>query len=440
MTRTLLRLALPSIVSNLAIPLLGLVDTAIVGHMGEASAIAAVAVGTLLFNMTYWLFGFLRMSTGGLTAQALGAGRDDECLRILARSGAWAMGLSLLIWLLQRPICTLSVPHLAPDAAVAGGAERYFSILVWGAPAVLSLYSIHGWLLGMQDARRVMLLSIIQNAVNLPVSLILVYGLGMQIEGIATGTLVAQYTALASALWMLRRHYRRYLDRTYLKGWAGRKEMGHMLRINGDIFLRMLCLIAVTYTFTACGSRFGTLTLAANALLMQFFLFFSYFMDGFAFAGEALSGRYLGARDIPALRRLVRQLFAWGGGVSLVFSAVYIGLGEQIVQLLTTARPVVDESLRYLPWVACIPVAGCGAFLLDGVFIGLTDTRPMLRTMLAATLVFLIIVLPTGWWPHNGHVLWLGFLAYLLLRGAGLAFCLHRSRHFVQDNENILEK
>lgn len=429
MTRTLLRLALPAIVSNLAIPLLGLVDTAIVGHMGQASVIASVAVGTLLLNMTYWLFGFLRMSTGGLTAQALGAGRDDECLRTLVRSGAWAMGLSLLVWLLQRFICILFIPRLASEPAVAAGADCYFSILVWGLPAVLLLYSIHGWLLGMQDTRRVMMLSIIQNAVNLPVSLLLVYGLGMQIEGIAVGTLVAQYSALTAALWMLRRHYGRYLRRTYLKGWSARPAMVRLLRINGDIFLRTLCLIAVTYTFTACGSRFGTHTLAANALLMQFFLFFSYFMDGFAFAGEALSGRYLGARDMTSLRRMIRHLFLWGGGLSVAFSLTYLGLGSTVLQLLTTVRPVLDEAMRYLPWVAGIPLVGCTAFLLDGVFIGLTDTRPMLRTMLIATAVFLAIVLPTGLWPHDAHTLWFGFLAYLFLRGAGLAVCLRHSHH-----------
>lgn len=424
--KEILRIAIPSIISNLAIPLLGLADTAIVGHMGTANAIAAIAVGGLLFNITYWLFGFLRMGTGGLTAQACGAQDEAESMRILVRSLALALTISAVICLVQHPVSQMALDRLHLTAEVRSDAETYFRILIWGAPAVLSLYGIHGWLLGMQDARRVMVLSIVQNAVNIPASLCLVYLAKMQVAGIALGTLLAQYVALATAIAMLHRNYRHLFRRAYLRGWHEGKALKRLLRLNSDIFLRTLCLIAITYSFTAIGARYGTTTLAANALLMQFFIFFSYFMDGFAYAGEALTGRYLGQQDPARLHQTTARLFRIGIVCGALFSLLYIGVGGWVLEWLSNAADVVGCARTYLPWVACIPLVGFSAFLLDGIFIGMTGTRPMLLTMLLSTALFLFIALPTQLWTPSNHLLWVALIAHLGMRGVGLGLWLKR--------------
>lgn len=422
----ILQIALPGIAGNLAVPLLGWADTAIVGHLGATHYIAAIAVGSLLFNLLYWLCGFLRTGTGGLTAQACGARRPDECLRTLLRALALSGGLSLLILLFQQPLCEAILTQVAPAAAVRAEAVRYFDILVWGAPAVLALYALSGWFLGMQNSRHVMIIALVQNAVNIPVSLVLVFGCGMQVTGVALGTLTAQYAALAVAGGLLWGKYRHLLRREYVRGWRQRTAIARLLSINADIFLRTLCLIAVTYWFTACGTRLGTVTLSANALLMQFFLLFSYVMDGFAFAGEALGGRYRGAGDLQALRRMVRALFAWGTATAILFALTYAIGGKGLLRLLTDDVAVLHEAARYLPYLMVMPLVAYAAFLWDGLFIGLTATRAMLLTMLPATAVFLYATAPGSPFPATGATLWTAFLAYLLLRGAGLTLCYRR--------------
>lgn len=422
----ILQIAIPGIVSNLAVPLLGWADTAIVGHLGATHYIAAIAVGSLMFNLIYWLFGFLRMGTGGLTSQACGARRPDECLRTLLRSLALALGLAGLILLCQQPLRETILTQMAPAAAVRAEAALYFDILVWGAPAVLALYAFNGWFLGMQNSRHVMVIALVQNAVNIPVSLLLVFGFGMRVTGVALGTLTAQYAALAVAAGLLWTKYREVLRRRYVRGWRQRAAIARLCSINADIFLRTLCLIAVTYWFTACGTRLGTVTLAANALLMQFFLLFSYVMDGFAFAGEALGGRYLGAGDRESLRRMVRTLFVFGTGTALLFALTYAIGGPALLHLLTDDATVLREAARYLPYLIVLPFAGFAAFLWDGLFIGLTATRAMLLTMLPATAVFLYATSPHSPFPPGNDLLWSAFLAYLLLRGIGLALCYRR--------------
>lgn len=421
----ILRIALPSMVSNIAVPLLGLADTVIVGHLGAASLMAAIAVGSMVFSMMYGLFGFLRMGTGGLASQAYGANRPDEGFRVLMRSLALALGIAAGLLLLQDPIArfAFSLTEMSPEVQVV--ARQYFDVLVWGAPAVLATYSFNGWFLGMQNARQVMVVAIVQNAVNLPVSLALVWGCGMQVRGVAWGTLVAQYVALSVAIGILFVSYGKWLKRSYGAGWCRRSDVARFFRINRDIFLRTLCLIAVTVGFTAVGSEMGECTLAANALLMQFFLLFSYFMDGFAFAGEALGGRYYGARDWTALRKMVRSLFQWGITLSMLFTCVYLGAGDFLVSLLTDEQQVAETASGYLVYVAAVPMAGFSAFLLDGLFVGITTTRPMLVSMLWATLAFYVLA-PCGPLTEGNAALWTAFLVYLAVRGGVEGICFFR--------------
>lgn len=417
MHRSILRIALPSIVSNITVPLLGLVDTIITGHLGHANAIAAIAVGGSLFSTTYWLFNFLRMSTGGLTAQSFGAGTWQECAQHLARSLALGLGIALLLLLFQQPIIIAGFHYLCPTPEVAHLARPYCNLLIWGAPAMLALFSLNGWLLGMQDARSPMWVAVWQNVSNILLSLLFVYGFDLGLMGVAWGTLIAQWLggllALFFALRLLRRHA---LPRSSFVFWQNLSAWKALFSLNRDIFLRTLCLVAVMFSFTAFGSRQGSQILATNALLMQFFLLVSYVMDGFAYAGEALGGCFLGERNVQKFRLLVCQLFLWGFGLSLLFVLLFWGGGEWGLHLLTNLPHLRQTASEYLPWIQLLPLLSFSAFLLDGLYIGLTATRAMLVGIAVASTLFFA----TFWFlaPLAGnHALWLAFLLYLLVRG-----------------------
>lgn len=419
--KQILRIALPSIVSNITVPLLALADTAIAGHMGRVEYIGAVALGGTAFSLVYWLFGFLRMGTGGLTAQSCGAGDKAESLRVLLRSLSLALLVGLAIIALRRPIGDAVFPLLNASGEIAPLARRYFDILVWGAPAVLAMYSVTGWFVGMQNARFPMYVAVAQNVANIAVSVALVWGFGLRIEGVAAGTLVAQYAglALAAAFWLSR--YRTYWTRAGRAALLRRKALARFFSVNRDIFLRTLCLIAVSSYFTAAGASHGSLTLAANTLLMQFFYIFSYVSDGLAYAGEALGGRCCGAGDTRGFRALTRRLFCYGALTACLFSLAYSLGGASLLSLLTDEREVVAEAYSNLPYAAAIPLAGIAAFLFDGLFIGATRTGFMLLSMAAATSVFFAL---QKLFPSSNHALWLAYLAYLATRGIaqGLLF------------------
>ena len=414
MNRKILHIALPSIVSNITVPLLSLVDTTIVGHLGAACYIGAIAVGGMLFNMVYWLFGFLRMGTGGMTAQAHGAHDATAQLNILVRSLTMALFLALFLILLQRPLLLVAFHFVSASSQVQRLATLYFDILIWGAPAVLSLYSFTGWFLGMQNARFPMAIAIVQNLVNIAVSTLLVFGLGWKVEGVAIGTLVAQYAGLimAAVLWLKRYRQPVYWHDSTL---FSRQAFRRFFSVNSDIFLRTLCLIAVTTYFTSAGSAQGDLTLAANTLLMQFFVIFSYIMDGFAYAGEALGGSFYGASQCSLFHLLTRRLFLWGTGLALLFSAVYFLLGTPLLHLLTSDNAVIVRARHFLPFVYVLPLVSFAAFLFDGLFIGTTSTRFMLVSMAVAAAAFFAVILT---FPNNNTALWSAFLLYLGCRGA----------------------
>jgi len=429
--RQILCIALPSIVSNITVPLLGMIDVAIVGHMGSAAYIGAVAVGSMIFNLVYWLFGFLRMGTSGLTSQALGRRDLAEVVRLLMRSVAIALGTALLIIVLQGPLKWVMFRLIEPTADVAPIAATYFNIVVWGAPAMLGLYSLSGWYIGMQNTRVPMVISIGQNIVNIIASLSLVYGLGMKVEGVALGTVVAQYAGLLVATAFFLRYYRRLLiyltvgatsspqPSGFLSVFASvfqRAELVKFFRINRDIFLRTLCLVAVNLFFTSAGARQGAVILSVNTVLLQLYLFFSYFMDGFAYAGEALGGRSYGARNMTAFNETLRRLFGWMTLVTVVYTLFYIFGGRWIVGILTDEPQVIEASGHYIWWACLIPAAGAVAFIWDGIFIGLTATRGMLVSSFVSALVFFTVYWSTSGWLGN-HGLWLAQVVYLLMRG-----------------------
>lgn len=412
----ILQIALPSIVSNITVPLLGLIDVTIVGHLGAASYIGAIAVGGMLFNIIYWIFGFLRMGTSGMTAQAYGQQDNTKIMRLLTRSSGVGLFIASVLILIQYPIEQIAFTLIETTPEVQRFASTYFRICIWGAPAVLGLYSFSGWFIGMQNSRYPMFIAITQNIVNILVSLVLVYGFEMKIEGVAIGTLVAQYAGffMAIALWTYK--YKAIKHQIDFCSLLDKQAMYRFFQVNRDIFLRTLCLVAVTVFFTSAGAAQGEVILAVNTLLMQLFTLFSYIMDGFAYAGEALAGKYIGANNRPALHQMIHQLFVWGIGLSLAFTLIYGIGGEDFLKLLTNETSVIDTSSTYFYWVLAIPLAGFAAFLYDGIFIGATATHLMLRAMAIASGSFFLIYFGCRGAIGN-HALWLAFIAYLTLRG-----------------------
>lgn len=409
MNSKIFHLALPSVVANITVPLLGLVDTAVVGHMGRAEYIAAVAIATTIFNMTYWLFAFLRMGTTGIISQAHGAGDTSAIHNGLWGSLSLGLVLSLSLLALQTPLLRLALWLMQPEAVVADFVEQYFRVCIWGAPAMLSSYSLAGWLIGMQDTRTPMWMAILQNLVNILCTLLFVFVFGMGVRGVALGTVVGVYAGVI---------YASFNERLKIKD-EKLMDIASLLPTLGGVgvglFLRTLCLVAVTVYFTTAGSRMGTLTLDANALLMQFFIVFSYFTDGLANAAEALSGEYVGRQDRVGLLQVVRQLFRWGIGLALVFTALYALAGPWFLSLLTNQQEVIDFALSYLPWLIAVPLVGLAAFIWDGVYIGMTLTNRMFLSMLVSAIVFFVLWFGLGS-CYGNHALWLAFVAYLATR------------------------
>lgn len=426
--RRILQIAIPSIVSNITVPLLGLIDVSIVGHLGAAAYIGAIAVGGMLFNIIYWIFGFLRMGTSGMTSQALGQRDLDEATRLLLRSVGVGLLIALCLMLLQYPIQKAAFTFIRTSEEVQRLATTYFRICIWGAPAMLGLYGFAGWFIGMQNSRFPMYIAITQNIVNIVASLCFVFGLGMKVEGVALGTLIAQYAGFGMAFLLWHRYYKTLRKRIRWEGLWQRQAMRRFFRVNRDIFLRTLCLVAVTLFFTSAGAAQGEVVLAVNTLLMQLFTLFSYIMDGFAYAGEALAGRYIGAGNRPELHRTVRRLFGWGIGLSVAFTLLYALGGQAFMGVLTNEASVIREADTYFYWVLAIPLAGFSAFLWDGIFIGATATRQMLCAMFVASVSFFILYYSFHSLLGN-HALWLAFIVYLALRGAVQAFLAKKILH-----------
>lgn len=425
MHKEILSLAIPSIVTNITVPLLGLVDVAIVGHMGDASYIGAIAVGTMMMNVICWLFGFLRMGTSGMTSQAYGRGDSKEAATILFQAIALGAAIGILFVLFQPLLLRLFLFFMRPSDEICAFASVYFHVCVFGLPAALVMYGLTGWFIGMQDTRTPMTVSIFQNIVNIMTSLLLVYVFGMKVEGVALGTLTAQYSGLLLALYILRRkyasHYQLLFSQFTLKpgdysSFSYKHTLNRFFRVNRDIFLRTLFLVAVNAAFTSVGSRQGDVILAVNTLLFQFFTLYSYIMDGFAYAGEAICGKYYGAGNAPSFHACIRRLFAWGVIMTVVYTAAYYFGANDILHVLSNEQTVIEASEPYLLWVALIPVAGMGAFIWDGVFIGITDSRGMLLSCFVAAIVF-AIMLSLFFTTMGNHALWLALLSYLLARG-----------------------
>ena len=426
MNKEIYRIALPAIVANVTIPLLGLLDTAIAGHLGSAAYIGAVAVGAMMFNLIYFSFGFLRMSTSGLTAQHYGRGDREGAVKVLRDSLAVAALIGVAVIVLQWPLQWLLLRVIGASPQVASLASRYFFLCVWGAPPILMMMAVKGWLLGMQDSRGPMLISITVNVVNTVVSLVAVYALDMGFMGIAAGTLASEFLGLAYSLMLLWRRFPEHASMLWRGRWWPLDVSRRYFTVSGDIFVRSFLLTLVHLAMVSLGARSGDLVLAVNSLMLQLNTFYAYFMDGIAFAGEALVGKYYGAGNSTQLRRCIRSLFLWGTVLAVVFTAAY-SFPHEIFSVLTSEQSVVDLSLDYRWWIAALPLAGMAAFVWDGVFIGLTRSRGMLLAVAVATALFFALnaLLPA---TLGNHRLWAAFTAYLSARGLTQTLYYYRSR------------
>lgn len=421
MNKEILRLAIPNIVTTLTVPLLGFADFALMGRMPSEAYINAIGVGTAIFNMIYWGFGFLRMGTTGMSAQAFGSNNSKQLSFTLYRALSVALVIGLLLLLLQWPLLKLSLSFFSATSQEKAFAGTYFNIRIWAAPAVLSLYVLYGWFLGIQQATYVMYVAIFLNLLNVGLNFLFVYGLGMDVDGIALATVIAQYSglvlAVVIALWKFR---------SYFKPWT-KEVLGHMeaitefFTVNTDIFIRTLCLVFTFTFFTAVSGEFGSEAMAVNLLLLQFMHLLSYGVDGFATAAESLVGKYYGARNEEQYRKAIRYSFAWGGALALLYMLVFGLFNRPILHILTDLEDLVELAQTYIWWIVAMPLVNGVAFIWDGIYIGRTGTKAMRNNMLVAT--FLLFV-PAFFLLRNvigNHALWLAMFLFMLARAVGLS-------------------
>jgi MATE family multidrug resistance protein len=401
--REILKLAVPSILANITVPLVGMVDIAVAGHLDAdaATLIGGIAIGSMLFDMLYWSFGFLRVGTGGLAAQAFGSGDRKECARILTRALAMSLAIALFLiaiqWIFVK--AAFLVVDCTPEVRVL--ASRYFFIRIWAAPATLSLMALKGWFIGMQDSISAMVADLTVNGMNIGLSLLLALGLSvggtvivpaMGFDGVAVGTLAAQWIGLITVAFILAFKYRKntlgLLDLQDIKTLFNGTETRRFFHMNTDLFIRSACMIAIYIGFTVISARYGDVLLAVSSILMKLLLLFSYFTDGFAYAGEALTGKYIGAKNPMMLRQTIKWTFIWSMSIASLFILIYYFAGVPMLKVMTSDMAVIEAAKDYLPWLLLMPIVGCAAFTWDGIYIGATASKGMRDSTLWAVAVF----------------------------------------------------
>ncbi|MDA0240163.1 MAG: MATE family efflux transporter [Proteobacteria bacterium] len=417
--RQIWRLAGPIIVANLSVPLLGAVDTAVMGHLPDAKFLGGVAVGAIIFNFIYWGFGFLRMGTTGLTAQAYGANDGNELRAVFSRALMLAGAIGLLLWIIQVPLIWAGMTLFDASAEVEELARTYFQVRIWSAPAVLANYCLIGWFIGVQNTRAALILQIVLNGTNIILDLIFVLGLGMTVAGVAAATVLAEYATIAVGFFLMRRAYRKIGGTGLGTNLFDPGKLKRLVALNFDIMIRTLCLIGAFAFFTRQGARYGDATLAANAVLLQFQQFLSFGLDGFAHAAEALVGGAIGARDRQGFRETVKLTGIWAVIVAMLYTVVYAAAGGPIIGILTDIEEVRRIADQFKFWLVISPILSVWSFMLDGIFIGATRTAEMRNAMIASLAVFLASVwLLTPSLGNDG--LWLSLMLFMIVRALAL--------------------
>lgn len=428
--KEILRLALPSILANITVPLVGMVDIAVAGHLvenGSAALIGGIAIGTNLFDLLYWNFAFLRAGTGGLTAQAFGRGDYRRCSEMLIRGLIMALQISLILIAIQWLFLKFAFVFIDCTPQVQSLAETYFKIRIWAAPATLGLMALKGWFIGMQDSLSSMVVDVVVNVTNIAGSIVLAMGL-FGYKGIALGTVVAQYSGLLCAFLFIHFRYRGMFnditvhDLPVILKSTDRKAFAKM---NTDLFVRSLCFIAIYIGYTVISAKYGDLMLASASIMMKLLMLFSYFTDGFAYAGEAMSGKYIGARNQKGLLATMRWVFIWSVSIAVLSIGVYYVAGVPMLKLLSKDMAVVEACRQFLPWLMLMPLLGVIAFTWDGIFVGATATKYIRNTMIWSVAAFfavwcigshLLAVRGTATNENCIHMLLAAYFAHLLAR------------------------
>lgn len=415
MNRKVLKLAGPSILANITVPLVGMVDVAIAGRLGDAASIGAIAVATMLFDLLYWNMGFLRVGTGGLAAQAYGRRDFRDAFRVLVQALGTALTAALFIWVIQ--IIYLETAFLIVDTSPSTEqfARTYFNIRIWAAPATLSLFVFKGWFIGMQNTISPMVVDVTVNVTNLLASIFFALGLNMGIAGIALGTLAAQYIGLILAMALMYIYYRKLFHYIRIRGNLKIRQMKSFFVLNGNLFIRSTSLLLVYAGFTGLSAKYGDNLLAVSTIMMKLMLLYSYFIDGFAYAGEALTGRYIGAKDPNSLKKAIKVLFVWTFIIAFVSTIAYAFADESLFRLMTNNEEVIMTARQFFPWLLVVPLFSCVAFILDGIFIGATASAAIRDTMLvSAGSFFAVYYLFQG--NMGLHALFAAYMIHLIVR------------------------
>ena len=416
--RRVLTVALPVVLSNATVPILGAVDTGVVGQMGLAAPIGAVGIGAIALTAIYWIFGFLRMGTAGFTAQAHGAGRKGEVAALLSRAMIIGLCAGFMIVALQFPLMWLALQTAPASAEVETMARSYMGIRIYGAPAAIGIYALTGWMIGLGRTRSVLIVQLWMNGLNIVLDLWFVLGLEWGVEGVAIATLIAEWSGLLLGLWLCRDA----LNTPAWKDWPRvfeRAQMVRFARVNRDILLRSVMLQGIFMSFVFLGARFGDVTLAANHVLLQFLEITAYAMDGFAIAAETLVGQAMGARSVARVRRAALMTSFWGLVSVILTASAFAFFGPWIIDLMTTAPDVRIEARAYLPYMIAAPLVGCAAWMLDGIFIGATRSADM-RNMMALSAIIYVIALLILMPVIGNHGLWVALLISFVARGITL--------------------
>ncbi|MBY7804417.1 MATE family efflux transporter DinF [Vibrio fluvialis] len=425
MHRQVLWLAIPMMLSNITIPLLGLVDAAVIGHLEHAWYLGGVALGSTVISVTFWLLGFLRMSTTGLTAQAFGADNSAGLARVWLQGMLMALGFAAVFLLLHRFIADGVFGFSSASAEVKLYAQQYFVIRAWSAPASLVNFVLLGWLLGTQNSRAPMWMVIITNVVNIVLDLLFVLGLGWKVQGVALASVIADYSGMGFGLWCVWRYWLQHqLPSPLALLRESTQGLSRFVRLNRDIFLRSLCLQAAFSFMTFQGAAFGDQTVAANAVLMSFLMMISYGMDGFAYAMEAMVGKAIGAKSETQLKAAMIGSAFWSVVICLLLTLAFGWYGSALIRLITDISAVQQTAQVYLPWLVAMPLTSMWCFLLDGIFIGATKGREMRNSMFVAACTFFVVFYGFAFWGN--HALWLAMLSFMAMRGLSLGIVLLR--------------
>ncbi|MFE4123731.1 MATE family efflux transporter [Priestia sp. YIM B13486] len=417
--RTYLTLAIPLTISTMTTPLLGAVDTAVVGQLSAPAYIAGVAVGTLIFNTLYWVFGFLRVSTSAFAAQANGASDPDQGVLALSRPFLLALIVGMLFILLQWPIEHAALLVISPDADVSRFAVEYFRIRIWGAPFILMNYVILGWLMGMAKVKESLCLQILTNVLNMLLAILFVHVFSFDVQGVATATLIAEVTAFILGLFIILKVSPFKWKMPSIQALIDTNSTKRMFNVNKDLFIRTICLLVVINMFTAKGASFGTEFLAANAVLFQIHYIMAYFFDGFANASSILVGKAVGSNDKELFKKTLTLSRQWSIITAVIIASLYALFQKQVVGLFTNLPDVIELSLTYGVWLIIYPFVACFGLVLYGVFTGATEIAPVRNSMIYAMVVYIIIqITATPIW-HN-HGLWLAFIIYTIGRSGFL--------------------